>query len=149
MYVSYYPPFLPFLFIFLSSFPFPSSMRAVSESQPSWVQHCTRACASRSSLLGPLVSSALSRLPAFPGSSRAPRSRGPALARCTWVCACVTRCNTLPDRAMIFAKSLMNEMFHRTEIVLRSAKFREADYHLKQIRTGLCPSLSLSFSLVD
>lgn len=49
VYVSYYPRLPPFLFI--SSFPFPSSMRAVSESQPSWVQHCVRACASRPSLL--------------------------------------------------------------------------------------------------
>lgn len=43
------PP--PFLFIFLCFFLFPSSMRAVSESQPSWVQHYARACASRPSLL--------------------------------------------------------------------------------------------------
>jgi len=36
------PSILPFSLSFLSSFPFPS-MRAVSESQPSWVQHCALA----------------------------------------------------------------------------------------------------------
>lgn len=105
VYVSYYPSLPPFLFIFLSSVPFPSSMRAVSESQPSWMQHCARVCASRPSLL---KSPCAVRIIPPASVSWIVACSAIAGTRCTWVCACVTRCNTLPDRAMIFVRSLMN-----------------------------------------
>lgn len=96
-------------------------MRAVSGSQPSWVQHCVRACAPRPSLLrAPCIVRIIPPVGVswIVACSTIAESDLNPLAASVYVCVCMCNvCNTF--RVTIFVRSLMDAARKSSRDIMR------------------------------